>query len=114
MAERYADHDVRLTIFSDFELFDDDLDDIFNRLKGFPGQVHAVVLSAEPPPDLRGENISITRISHDDPLGAVAAAVHRSLTATRRGRRLSPLHELRTQPSIPPLSPENSSKKADL
>ncbi|MCS5735056.1 hypothetical protein [Herbiconiux daphne] len=107
LAARYADHVRRLTIFSDFALTDADPSAIFNRLAQFPGQVHAVVLRAAPPFDLAADNISITRISHDDPPGALAAALHRSLTATRRGRRLSPQHESRTYPSIPPLSPGN-------
>lgn len=110
LAEKYRDHAVRFTIFSDFSLTDDDPDEMFTRLAAFPGQVHAVVLNATPPPDLAAENITITRISHDDPPGSLAAAVHRSLTATRRGRRLSVRHADRTQPSIPPLSPARPSK----
>lgn len=98
-------HLYRLTIFSDFELMDSDTDTVFQRLVNFPGEVHAVVLNAEPPLELAGQNITITRIGPNDPPGAVAAAVHRSLTATRRGRRLSERHAGRTQPSIPPLSP---------
>jgi hypothetical protein len=106
LAATHPDHDVRLTILSDFELTDADPSDVFARLLAFPGEVHAVVLNAEPPTDLRGENITITRLRHGDTPGALAAAIHRSLTATRRGRRLSILHADRTQPSIPPLSPE--------
>ena len=60
------------------------------------------------PLELAGQNITITRIGPNDPPGAVAAAVHRSLTATRKGRRLSERHAGRTQPSIPPLSPTNA------
>jgi hypothetical protein len=107
IATAHPDHDVRLTILSDFELTDMDPSDVFARLAAFPGEVHAVVLNAEPPADLRGDNITITRLGYGDPPGALAAAIHRSLTATRRGRRLSPLHADRTQPSIPPLSPDS-------
>jgi hypothetical protein len=108
IATAYPDHDIRLTILSDFELTDTDPSDVFARLGAFPGEVHAVVLNAEPPVDLRGENITITRLKYSDPPGALAAAIHRSLTATRRGRRLSPKHADRTQPSIPPLSPDSA------
>lgn len=110
LARRHRDHDVRFTILSDFALTDEDPSAVFERLAAFPGQVHAVVLNATPPPDLTGESITITPIGYDDPPGAVAAAIHRSLTATRRGRRLSVLHADRTQPSIPPLSPGSNRK----
>lgn len=108
LAAAHPDHDVRFTVLSDFELTDDDPSAVFERLSAFPGQVHAVVLNAEPPADLAGENITITRLQHGDPPGALAAAIHRSLTATRRGRRLSMIHADRTQPSIPPLSPASA------
>jgi len=103
LASRYPDHDVRLTILSDFQLMDDA--SIFDRLRSFPGQVHAVVLEADPPLELYGDNITLTKVLARDPVGAVAAALHRSLTATRPGRRLSAVHAARTQPSTPPLSP---------
>ncbi|HEY2643006.1 MAG TPA: hypothetical protein VGI56_04550 [Galbitalea sp.] len=105
IAAAHPDHDVRFTILSDFELTDLDSSAVFARLAGFPGKIHAVVLNAEPPNDLSGENITITRVQYEDPPGALAAAIHRSLTATRRGRRLSAVHADRTRPSIPPLSP---------
>lgn len=104
----HPDHDVRLTVLSDFALTDADPSDVFERLTGFLGHVHAVVLGAQPPGDLYGENVTITRLQHGDPPGALAAAIHRSLTATRRGRRLSLIHADRTQPSIPPLSPAST------
>lgn len=109
LAAGHPDHDVRFTILSDFQLADDDPADVLARLVAFPGEVHAVILNADAPPDLVGPNISITRLAHGDPPGALAAAIHRSLTATRRGRRVSLLHADRTRPSIAPLSPENPS-----
>ena len=112
IAAAHPDHDIRLTILSDFELTDTDPSDVFARLAAFPGEVHAVILNAEPPVDLRGDNITITRLHYSDPPGALAAAIHRSLTATRRGRRLSPLHSGRPQPSIPPLSLDSAAAKA--
>lgn len=110
LAAAHPDHDVRFTILSDFELTDEDPSAVFERLASFPGQVHAVVLNAEPPSDLAGDNVTITRLQHGDPPGALAAAIHRSLTATRRGRRLSMIHADRTRPSIPPLSPTAAAK----
>lgn len=108
LARKHPDHEARFTILSDFAITDADPAAVFKRLAAFPGQVHAVVLNAAPPPDLTGENIAITEVGYDDPPGAVAAAIHRSLTATRRGRRLSVLHADRTKPSVPPLSPGKS------
>lgn len=110
LAKAHPDHDVRFTILSDFQITDLDPENVFKRLADFPGQVHAVLLNAPAPPDLAGENITITEIAHGDAPGALSAAIHRSLTATRRGRRLSVLHADRTRPSIPPLSPEHSRK----
>jgi len=89
LAAAYSDHDVRLTILSDFELTDSDPGAVFERLASFPGEVHAVVLNAQPPAELTADNITITRLEHEDPPGALAAAIHRSLTATRRGRSFS-------------------------
>jgi hypothetical protein len=104
IAAAHPESDIRWTILSDFQLTDDDPDDIFRRLSAFPGTVHAVVLNSEPPLDLRGENIVITRINHADAPGSLATAIHRSLTATRPGRRSGSV-KVDTRPSIEPLSP---------
>lgn len=109
----YPDHDVRLTILSDFELTDADPPAVFERLAAFPGEVHAVVLNAEPPVALTGDNITITRLEYGDPPGALAAAIHLSLTGTRRGRRLSRMHADRTQPSVRPPSPVSPPRGSD-
>ncbi len=87
IASAHSDHDVRLTIFSDFEITDRDPSAVFERLRAFPGWVHAVVFNAEPPIELEADNITVTQVVSGDPVGSVAAAVHRSLTATRRGAR---------------------------
>jgi len=89
LAAAHPGHDVRLTVFSDFELTDDDTASVYERLRNFPGLVHAVVLNGEPPADLEAENITVTKVTSGDPVGSVATAVHRSLTATRRGARTS-------------------------
>lgn len=93
LAEAHSGHDVRATIFSDFELTDTDPSGVVSRLLAFPGQVHAVVLGGGAPPDLvNAPNITVTALSPENPPGAFAAAIHRSLTETRRGRRFSVLH----------------------
>lgn len=93
LAAEYADHDLRATIFSDFELTDVDPSEVFARLLAFPGQIHAVVLGGRIPPDLvDATNVTVTPLSPGDPPGAFAAAIHRSLTATRRASRYSVLH----------------------
>jgi hypothetical protein len=85
LAHEYADHDVRLTVFSDFELLDDDPVALLAELAEFPGHVYAVVLDSEPPDTLAGPNVTVSRLKHGDPPGSLAAIMHRSLTATRRG-----------------------------
>jgi hypothetical protein len=93
LAAAHPDHDVRATIFSDFELTDTDPSEVFSRLLRLPGQVHAVVLGGRVPPDLvDAPNVTVTPLSPEDPPGAFAAAIHRTMTATRRGRRYSVLH----------------------
>jgi hypothetical protein len=89
LAAAHPGHDVRLTVFSDFELTDTRPEVVYERLRNFPGHVHAVVLNGEPPEELEAENITVTQIASGDPAGSVAAALHRSLTATRRGARTS-------------------------
>lgn len=93
LASDHPDHDVRLTVFSDFELTDADPGMALTCLLAFPGTVHAVVLGGRPPLDLvDAEGVTVTPLHVSDPPGCFAAAVHRSLTATRRGRRYSVLH----------------------
>ncbi|MCC4907781.1 hypothetical protein [Microbacterium sp. cx-59] len=93
LAAKHPDHEVRATIFSDFELTDRDPSEVMSRLLAFPGRVHAVVLGGQVPPDLiNAPNMTVTPLSQSDPPGTFAAAIHRSLTATRRGTRHSVLH----------------------
>lgn len=89
IAALHPNHDVRWTIFSDFEITDEMPERVLGRLRKFPGEVHAVVLEVAPPPELDGDNVFITTLGHDDPPGAIAASVHASLTRTRRGARSS-------------------------
>jgi len=92
LAEQHADHDVVLAVASDFELTDLNASAVISRLVGFPGRVHALSLGGGSPLDLRQEHITVTPITAGDPRGSFAAAIHRSLTATRRGARFSVLH----------------------
>lgn len=96
LAAAHPDHDVRLTVFSDFELTDTDPQRVLSRLVAFPGEVHAVVLGGRTPLDLLGaDHVSVTPLSERDAQGSFAAAIHRSLTATRRAARYSVLHSVR-------------------
>lgn len=93
LAAKHPDHEVRATIFSDFELTDRDPSQVMSRLLTFPGQVHAVILGGQVPPDLiDAPNVTVTPLRPSDPSGTFAAAIQRSLTATRRGARYSVLH----------------------
>lgn len=93
LAAAHPDHDVRLTVLSDFELTDADPQSVMSQLALFPGRVHAVVLGGRAPLDLDGaENITVTPLSEQDPPGTFAAAILRSMTATRRAARHSALH----------------------
>lgn len=93
LAAAHAGHDLVGVIVSDFELSDVDPSEVFTRLRAFPGRIHAVVLGGHVPPDLVGaDNITVTPLSAGDPPGAFAAALHRSLTATRVAARHSLLH----------------------
>ncbi|MGH8907678.1 MAG: hypothetical protein ACRD0K_14440 [Egibacteraceae bacterium] len=85
LTKEHPSHDSVLVIFSDFELFDHSLEQVYDDLIAFPGQVHAVVLRAQPPARLADdERITVTRLSWDSPPGSVANAVFGALTAMRR------------------------------
>lgn len=93
LALAHPEHDFIGVIVSDFELTDVSPAEVFTRLRGFPGRIHAVVLGGNVPLDLVGaDNITMTPLSVEDPPGAFAAALHRSLTATRVAARHSLLH----------------------
>ena len=102
LAAVHSDHTVVLHILSDMELMDDA--GIFDRLRAFPGDIHAVLLDRTPPLELYGDNIAITEMHQGDPVGLAAEAMFRSLTATRPGARRNPALANRTRPSVPPLS----------
>jgi hypothetical protein len=103
IADQFGDHDVFLTLFTDFEITDADPGKVFDQIIQFPGIVHAVSLNRPAPLDLRSPNIIITEVMYGDAPGSVAAALHASLTATRPGRRNGSV-SINTRPSVPPLS----------
>lgn len=73
-------HRPIVVIHTDFELFDNYLP----QLLSFPGDVHAVVLRAEPPAELlAAPKVTVTRVGYDSPPGTVARAVFRALTTAR-------------------------------
>jgi len=81
LAERYrSSHDVTLVAMTDFELFDNYLDELI----AFPGDVHAVSLRATPPDRIvaAGE-VTVTQVDYSSRPGTVARAVFRALTKTR-------------------------------
>lgn len=93
LTEIHPGYDVRLTTFSDYELTDLDPAAVLTRLVQFPGHVHAVALGGRVPPDLQtADNVTVTPLIPEDAPGTFAAAIHRSLTATRRASRYSVLH----------------------
>jgi len=79
--------DLNLVVFSDFELFDPNLERVLADLAAFPGQVHAVVLGGHSGVTL-DPVIQVTRLTTEDVPGATARALLRSLTAGRRGARI--------------------------
>ncbi len=88
IAEQYRDsHHLVLTALTDFELFDDYLDEFID----FPGDVHAVALRANPPQRLvNAAHITVTHIDYSSPPGTVARAIFTALTKTRpRAKPLS-------------------------
>lgn len=80
---------LSLIVFSDFQLFDD-LDRVLADMAGFPGEVHAVVLGANP--DIGGldSGITVTKLTANDPPGALGRALLRSLAHGRPGARIPP------------------------
>ena len=89
---------VRCTIFSDFELTDANPAQPYDEMARFPGNVHAVVLNANPPAPLtRLPRVTVTRIATDSPPGLAAAALMHSLTTGRRGARRSSLRQSRAR-----------------
>lgn len=75
---------VALVVFSDFLLTDQNPSEVLQRLRAFPGYVHAVVLGAQPPGVLLADpHVAITRLMPSTPPGSAAQAVFDGLTHYR-------------------------------
>jgi len=84
-------HRVILVALTDFELFDDYLDD----LAAFPAEVHAVVLRSAPPQRLLdAPEVTVTAIDHASRPGAVARVLFNAMTRDRAGARPLPVDKL--------------------
>jgi hypothetical protein len=88
IAAQYPDHHHTLVIASDFEVFDNDLPTLLDEVCAYPGgNVHAVVLRADPPAALLDDDrVTVTRIGYGEAPGAVAKALFAGLIARRRHR----------------------------
>jgi hypothetical protein len=85
--DRHPAHHPVLVVLSDFELFDDFLD----QLIAFPGSVHAIVLRAQPPAKLEhAPSVTVTPVQYGSQPGTVARAVFAGLTTGRPGARPLP------------------------
>jgi hypothetical protein len=88
LAAQFPDHRHVLCVLSDFQLFDLDLSKVLDDFSAFPGELHAVVLRANPPSRLLDDDrIQVTSVDYADPPGAVAHAVFGAATTHRRQRR---------------------------
>jgi hypothetical protein len=92
LAERQSgSHRIVLVVLSDFELFDDYLDELI----AFPGDVHAVGLRAAPPQQLvEAPSVEVTHIDYSSRPGALARTVFTALTRTRPRAKPLPAAEL--------------------
>ncbi|MDT0330891.1 hypothetical protein [Nocardiopsis lambiniae] len=85
LAETHPQHAATLVVLSDFMLFDANPVAALHELAAFPGEVHAVVLGSYMSADAFDPRITVTPIQREDPPGAVARALFRSLVAQRPG-----------------------------
>ncbi|CAM3722561.1 hypothetical protein [Nocardiopsis rhodophaea] len=85
LSEARPEHETTLVVLSDFLIMDADPAAAFSELAVFSGEVHAVVLGAHVVADAFDQDITVTPIQRDDPPGAVARALFRSLVSLRPG-----------------------------
>lgn len=73
-----------LVVFSDFLITDQSPTSVLQRLRTFPGYVHAVALGAQPPRVLLADpDVAVTRLSPSSPPGSTAQALFDGLTHYR-------------------------------
>ncbi len=76
IASRYPDHDVAIVAFTDFELFDADVDSVLADFANVDARPHAVVLHSPVPAPLWSDTrVTVTHIRWDSTRGAVAHAL---------------------------------------
>lgn len=79
---------LALVVFSDFQLFDDDLERVLSDLAEFPGEAHAVALGSNSGITGLDPRIKVTHLTSGDAPGALGRALMRSLSHERRGVRI--------------------------
>lgn len=85
LAIQFPNHWAVLVAFTDFQLFDPNVEEVLERFCRFPGLVHAVVLRSEPPARLMSDTgVVVTPIGWDSPRSAVARALLEGI-ATAKG-----------------------------
>lgn len=76
IAAGYPDHDVAIVVYSDYELFDPDVDVVLADFASVNAVPHAVVLHSPVPDALAADaRVTVTHIRWDSPRGAVAHAL---------------------------------------
>jgi hypothetical protein len=76
IAGRYPDHDVVIVAYTDFELFDTDVDGVLAEFANVDARPHAVVLHSRVPEALESDRrVTVTHIRWDSTRGAVAQAL---------------------------------------
>ena len=84
IAKRHPRHAATLIAATDFELFDNDVNQVMKKLVTFPGRVHAMVLNTTPLPFLTGSaNVTVSEVDARSTIGSVAQSVFVTLTAGR-------------------------------
>jgi hypothetical protein len=89
LAAQYPDHSLTLTVLTDWELFDNNVPELFSRIASFPGTVRAVGLRNPPPAELLDPAIQTVTITPNSPRGSLARTVYDSMTLHRQGRELA-------------------------
>ena len=86
MADEHPEHQTRLIVLTDWELFDGA--NYIAQLQDFPGTVLAVGLGVHPPQTLATDTVTSVRIDPTDPPGSLAGEVFAQLVHGRPGSKL--------------------------
>lgn len=94
IAARYPEHDTAIVVYSDFELYDPDVDAVVGDFASVNANPHAVVLHSPVPEAIASDNrVTVTHIRWDSSRGAVA---HALLPTLGRQRRIESQHDAST------------------